>query len=131
MIVSKEINYIVLFKWAVFIPLFTIAGSLMNKNVIYFSLIAIGMVQSMIVIMQQIGVFASHNPFFPIIGFMGNPGIMGGFQAIAMTACIVYLKKTPDCHSDEYMYCVHRLVNHCLRLQSGIDCGRIRFYLAL
>ena len=63
MIVSKEINYIVLFKWAVFIPLFTIAGSLMNKNVIYFSLIAIGMVQSMIVIMQQIGVFASHNPF--------------------------------------------------------------------
>lgn len=93
MIVSKEINYIVLFKWAVFIPLLTIAGSLMNKNVIYFSLIAIGMVQSVIVIMQQIGVFASHNPFFPTIGFMGNPGIMGGFQAIAMTACIVYLKK--------------------------------------
>lgn len=92
MTVSKEINYIVLFKWAVFIPLFTIACSLTNKNVIYFSLIVLGAVQSVIVIMQQTGVVASHNPFFRITGFLGNPGLMGGFQAIALTACIICLK---------------------------------------
>lgn len=91
--VSGEANYIVLFRWAVFIPLFIIALNLPDKAVIWHSLIAAGTVQSVIVVMQQTGVVASHNPFFRLTGFMGNPGLMGGFQAVALTACAVCLKE--------------------------------------
>lgn len=93
MIVSGEVNYIVLFRWAVFVPLFIIAFNLPNKNAIRLSLIAVGIVQSIVVIMQQAGVIANHNPFFRLTGFIRNPGAMGGFQAIAMTAGAICLKK--------------------------------------
>ena len=54
--ISGEANYIVLFRWAVFIPLFIIAFNLPDKNVIWLSLIAVGTVQSVIVVMQQTGI---------------------------------------------------------------------------
>lgn len=42
-----------------------------------------GVVQAIYAIGQQAGYIASNHHLFPITGLMGNPGQMGGFQAVA------------------------------------------------
>ena len=91
-IINGEMNYSVLLRWGVFIPLFIIAGSLPDKNIIYLTILAFGILQSIIVILQQARLIPSDNPFFCTTGFLGNPGLMGGFQAIALTTCLGFLK---------------------------------------
>ncbi len=55
-------------------------------------LVATGAVQSILAVLQQSGFTESNHSFFDITGFFGNPGQMGGFQAVAFVAACLLLK---------------------------------------
>lgn len=43
-------------------------------------------------ILQQTGFLESNHSLFPITGFLGNPGQLGGFQAVALTATLLLVR---------------------------------------
>lgn len=51
----------------------------------------IGFIQAILVIAQQIGIAESYNDFFNVTGFMGNPGPLGGFQAISAVSGLSFI----------------------------------------
>lgn len=50
------------------------------------------LIQSFLVFFQFFDILGSRHSLFPVTGFMGNPGLMGGFQAIAMVIGLHYIK---------------------------------------
>lgn len=52
----------------------------------------VGVMQSICAISQWIGVLQSNNIYFPVTGFMGNPGQMGGFQAVSFVCSVLLLQ---------------------------------------
>ncbi len=56
------------------------------------ALVSVGIVQSVVAVLQQCSLVESNHPFFEVTGFFGNPGQMGGFQAVAFVAAWLLLK---------------------------------------
>lgn len=63
---------------------FLFARSIPRKRLILLCLTVTGALQAVYVIFQQCGVVESSHEMFKITGFMGNPGPLGGFQAISL-----------------------------------------------
>ena len=51
-----------------------------------------GFVQSVVAALQRLGLLESAHPYFPVTGLFGNPGQMGGFQAIAFVSLLLLWK---------------------------------------
>lgn len=85
-----------LWKWAFLAAVYLIARLSPRKAWILWLLTAAGIVQTVYAIGQQTGYIASNHSLFPITGFMGNPGQMGGFQAVAFIAGMLLLQKTAN-----------------------------------
>lgn len=87
-------NYIFI-KWAVITIVYILLRLLPTKvkEFILHLIIAVGAIQSIIAIAQQLGYVESKHSMFAITGFLGNPGQLGGFQAVAFIMALATLVK--------------------------------------
>lgn len=67
---------------------FFFARTIRNKFWITGGLAATGTLQSLYVILQLCGIARSNHELFEITGFLGNPGQLGGFQAVSFVAVL-------------------------------------------
>ena len=71
-------------KTAFLVCAFLIARSIPNKARVLRFLAAFGTLQAILAILQQCGLTESNHQMFKITGFMGNPGQLGGAQAVSL-----------------------------------------------
>lgn len=79
----------VIFNCLVFISLFVFAACLKNKGFLLWTVVSAGVVQAVFVVMQQLGFMQSNHSMFVVTGLMGNPGQLGGFQAVSLICCLL------------------------------------------
>lgn len=89
-----SLNNILYSKWILLILVYIIASKIgtNSRAILKFTVLA-GFVQAIISVLQQAGILISNNEFFHITGFMGNPGPLGGFQAVAAVSGFALLAK--------------------------------------
>lgn len=73
-------------KYAFLFCIFIVAWGVMTHTRLRYIITAVGLVQAFIVFGQFSGLIQSRHILFDVTGFMGNPGQMGGFQAVADNA---------------------------------------------
>ena len=69
-----------------------------NKTYTFILITILGTIQAIFAIAQQIGIAESNHVLFNITGFMGNPGQMGGVQAIAFISTLLLLQQNNNWH---------------------------------
>lgn len=83
-------------KWFVLASVYLFV-LLMNRNRwVLWAVVSAGVIQAVYAVGQQAGYIASNHQLFPITGLMGNPGQMGGFQAVAFLSAALMAAKTPN-----------------------------------
>ncbi|MCM1177437.1 MAG: O-antigen ligase family protein [Clostridium sp.] len=92
-------------KWSICILLYILASLNRHKKTVFAIITAAGIAQGIAAIGQQIGLTESRHPLFEVTGFMGNPGQLGGFQAIAFSCCVLLM---PVCRNRP------RIIRHTL-----------------
>ncbi len=88
---GMEIGNIIFLKWSICALLYILARLNRHKEAVLAAITAAGIAQGIAAIGQQIGLMESRHPLFWVTGFMGNPGQLGGFQAIAFSCCILLM----------------------------------------
>lgn len=83
-------------KWLVLVFIYVLVLSTARKRWVLWMVVSAGVVQALYAIGQQAGYIASNHHLFPITGLMGNPGQMGGFQAVAFLSAALLAVKTPN-----------------------------------
>lgn len=73
-------------KWIAVVAMYLIAKYGLSKKVALNMLVIAGIVQSVLVLAQQVGYYRVGNEAYEITGFFSNPGHMGCFQAISFVA---------------------------------------------
>lgn len=86
---EMHIGHIVVFNITAIICAFTLARAIKNKAWILGALTSAGIAQATYVILQLWGIAKSNHELFEITGFLGNPGQLGGFQAISFVSTLV------------------------------------------
>jgi len=84
---------ILLWKWSIVLGIYLVVRNIPWKDPILWILVLVGTAQSLCAIGQHAGYIASNHRWFDVTGFMGNPGQLGGFQAVTFVAVFVLLKK--------------------------------------
>lgn len=79
---------------------FTLARTIQNKTWILACLTSVGIAQAIYAILQLWGLAKSNHELFEITGFLGNPGQLGGFQAISFISTLVLYNQ---CHSKKWI----------------------------
>lgn len=92
-VAQLPINNILSWKWSFVACVYIWVRNIPRKDLILWILVLAGITQSVCAIGQHIGYIASNHRLFDITGFMGNPGQLGGFQAVTLIAALVLLKK--------------------------------------
>lgn len=80
-------------KYAFLFCIFIVAWGVMTHTRLRYIITAVGLVQAFIVFGQFSGLIQSRHILFDVTGFMGNPGQMGGFQAVASVCCLSLIKE--------------------------------------
>lgn len=83
-----------IFYFLLFASLFVFAACLRNKNILLWLVTLTGVMQAVIVVLQQLGIVQSNHSMFAVTGFMGNPGQMGGLQAVAFVCCLLLARRS-------------------------------------
>jgi len=65
--------------------------SISKKEWIFGIIVIVGVLQATWVLGQQIGYLESNHSLFPITGLLGNPGQLGGFQAVTFVSALLLL----------------------------------------
>lgn len=80
-----------LLNLALIVTVYLLVRLIPQKSLIAYGLVLAGAVQAVLVVMQQCNLADSSHPFWNATGFFGNPGQMGGFQAVTfVTACMLF-----------------------------------------
>jgi len=74
------------------------ARSIVNKTWAFLVIAVVGVAQAMYALLQCCGFVEGGHVIFDITGFMGNPGQLGGFQAIALMSLLVIYEKGRNRH---------------------------------
>lgn len=83
----------ILWKWTLLAAIYLIIRLSPRKEWVLWALTAVGTVQVLYAAGQLAGYIASNHRLFPVTGFMGNPGQLGGFQAVVfLTAALLTVK---------------------------------------
>ena len=89
---SLPLDSTIYLKWLLmFLVYIFISKVLRNCFYAMIGLTTAGLVQAFVSFCQSFGIMDSGNQFFQIIGFMGNPGPLGGFQSVAAVSGISML----------------------------------------
>lgn len=104
-------------EWVgIFLIYFIVSRAFRNTDTlpVLFTLTLVGLVQAIVVITQAAGILENGHTFFHITGFMGNPGPLGGFQAIALVSgvSLSVSNRTRQAHRGLYYFylCVIGLI---------------------
>lgn len=92
-IAQLPIDNILFWRWGLVACVYILIRSIPRKEYILWLLVLAGIIQSAYAIGQHIGYIASNHRLFDVTGFMGNPGQLGGFQAVTFIVTFVLLKK--------------------------------------
>lgn len=89
---SLPLDSTIYLKWLLmFLVYIFISKVLRNCAYAMIVLTAAGLVQAFVSVCQSFGIIDSGSQFFQVIGFMGNPGPLGGFQSVAAVSGISML----------------------------------------
>lgn len=89
-----HLNGVLLVKWMVITLIYLFVRIFPFKEVFLFLIVGGAVIQSVVAILQQLSWISSNHSIFPVTGFMGNPGQLGGVQAIAfIIALAMTIKK--------------------------------------
>ncbi len=86
-------NHTAVAEFAFLTCIFIISWSFLGYRRLRYLLVAAGLLQAFLVFGQLVGVFPSRHLLFSVTGFMGNPGQMGGFQAVSLSCCLSLLRE--------------------------------------
>lgn len=68
-----------------------------NRRMIAYTLVGVGVAQAVVTVGQQLSLIESNHPYFSVTGFFGNPGPMGGFQAVTLVLAVTLMEDNPLC----------------------------------
>ena len=72
---------------------FILARCIPYKTLVLYILSFAGFLQAIYVILQQFGISESNHVIFKMTGFMGNPGQLGGFQAVSLISWLLLYRR--------------------------------------
>lgn len=81
----------ILYKWAAVTGCYFVVKQLKYKEILLYSLVVSGVVQSIIAFLQKSGILASNNMMFDVSGSFGNPGQLGGYLVVCTVVSICLL----------------------------------------
>ena len=88
---NGEFDRFIIFKWLAVAGCYLVVKQLKCKQIILYSLILSGCVQSMIAFLQKAGILASNHVMFAVSGSFSNPGHLGGYLAVGAIVSICLL----------------------------------------
>lgn len=80
-----------LWKWLTVSVIYALIRSIGRKMCVFRFIAILGILQAIAAIGQQIGILESNHRLFPITGLIGNPGQLGGFQAVTFLSTLLLL----------------------------------------
>ena len=86
-------NSIIFLSTVILVCAYLFARALKNKVRVLAGIASMGIVQAVYAVLQYFSLVGSNHAVFSITGFMGNPGQLGGFQAIALIALLTLYRK--------------------------------------
>lgn len=86
-----SLHGILLWKWLTLALVYVWIRSISKKEWIFGIIVIVGVLQATWVLGQQIGYLESNHSLFPITGLLGNPGQLGGFQAVTFVSALLLL----------------------------------------
>ena len=86
--VQTGIGRMVLLKIVIMSSAFILARAIRDKSWILGGVMTAGTLQAIFVTLQIFGIAGSNHELFEITGFLGNPGQLGGFQAVSFVSAI-------------------------------------------
>ena len=88
---NVTLNSLVIYKFIFLLAIYFAARCLSSPKTVFTILMFLGLVQAMVAIAQLSGIIKSNHSIFQITGLMGNPGQLGGFQAVSLVSSITLL----------------------------------------
>lgn len=86
-----QVNETVIYKWFAVLYLYALCRIAQHRNMLMYSIVLSGVIQSVIAVLQKLYVIDSYNIFFDVTGTFNNPGRLGGYVAIAFTVAVFLL----------------------------------------
>lgn len=84
----------ILWRWVLIVSIYLIVFLMPRKAWLLWMLVAVSTAQAFYAIGQQAGYIGSNHSLFFVTGFMGNPGQLGGFQAVAFLTTLMLMFKS-------------------------------------
>ena len=75
---------------------YVFARAIPNKTWVLRGLVILGVLQASVALLQYFGVINSNHSIFKITGLMGNPGQLGGFQAVSLISCLLIYRQVTN-----------------------------------
>ncbi|MDR2292601.1 MAG: O-antigen ligase family protein [Prevotellaceae bacterium] len=86
-----ETGETVIYKWFAVLCIYVLCRIVAHKNMLMYAVVLSGFVQSIITVLQKLYIVNSYNIFFDVTGSFNNPGMLGGYVAIAFMVAIFLL----------------------------------------
>lgn len=83
----------VIYKWLSLFFVYVLCRMLTNKSILLYSIVLSGILQSAVAILQKLYLIDANNSFFDVTGTFSNPGVLGGYLAVAFTVSAHLLRK--------------------------------------
>lgn len=78
-------------RWLLLLSIYLLSRFILSVKFTTYIIITVALLQSCIVIGQQLGILHSNHALFSVTGFLLNPGQLGGFQAISLSLITAHL----------------------------------------
>ncbi len=114
-----NIGTITVLETATLASAFILARTIPNKAWILHCLTITGILQAVYAILLQYGVTESNHEIFQITGFMGNPGQLGGFQAIPLISSVLLYEQSDSRHKKRMLVTSSALILYSLILSDS------------
>ncbi len=95
-VAGLEADSFIYIRWLVLALFYWGARLSANRFPILAVIVLVGVVQAAVAIGQQVGWMESNHPMFPVTGLLGNPGQLGGFQAVALVVAVALFMERTD-----------------------------------
>ncbi|MDR2126874.1 MAG: O-antigen ligase family protein [Prevotellaceae bacterium] len=91
-VIHLQVSEILVYKWFAIFCVYVLCRIAAYKNILMYAIVLSGFIQSIIAALQKLYIIDSHNIFFDVTGTFNNPGILGGYVAVAFIIAVCLLK---------------------------------------
>ncbi len=90
---NGELDRFIIYKWMAVVSCYFIVSNLNHKQILLYSLVVAGCVQSIVALLQKTGITASNHVMFDVSGSFSNPGQLGGYLVVCTIISLLLLIK--------------------------------------